>query len=204
MTDRTNVLYNGDMENTYRKRKEKLINFFDGNKRLPSYSEMLEMFSLKSKNTIANLVDKFIDDGLVAKDSSGKIVPKNIFGGVKVLGTVEAGFPSPAEEELGDTITLDEFLIQKKEASFLLRVSGESMKNAGINSEDYVIVEKGRQAKIGDIVIAEVDGDWTMKWFRKINNKLALVPDNPKFSPIFPKNELNIGGVVIGVIRKYT
>ena len=192
------------MENTYRKRKEKLINFFDGNKRLPSYSEMLEMFSLKSKNTIANLVDKFIDDGLVAKDSSGKIVPKNIFGGVKVLGTVEAGFPSPAEEELGDTITLDEFLIQKKEASFLLRVSGESMKNAGINSEDYVIVEKGRQAKIGDIVIAEVDGDWTMKWFRKINNKLALVPDNPKFSPIFPKNELNIGGVVIGVIRKYT
>ncbi|NTU70149.1 repressor LexA [bacterium] len=191
------------MNNIYKERKEKFIDFYKENKRIPSYSEMMKLFSLKSKDSIFKIVSKFIEEGLVSKDNQGKIVPKSILVGARLLGTVAAGFPSPAEEDLGDTITLDDFLIHKKEATFLLKVSGESMINAGINPDDYVVVEKGKEAKSGDIVIAEVDTEWTMKWLRKIDGRVALVPDNPKFPIIYPENELNIGGVVVGVVRKY-
>ena len=121
----------------------------------------------------------------------------------RVRGTVEAGFPSPAEEELVDTLSLDEMLIQNREASFLLRVTGDSMTGAGIMPGDMVIVDRGQTAKNGDIVIAEVDGQWTMKYLRKRGENVTLVPANPKYQPIRPKNELTIAGVVTAVVRKY-
>ena len=84
-------------------------------------------------------------------------------GGLPVLGYVIAGFPTPAEEELRDLLSFDEYLITRPNSSFILKVSGDSMINAGILPGDLVIVEKGRNPKTGDIVIAEVDGKWTMK-----------------------------------------
>ena len=83
-----------------------------------------------------------------------------------LLGIVEAGFPS-AEEELIDTMSLDEYLIENKEASYILRVKGDSMIDAGIREGDLVIVERTNAPRVGDIVIAEVDGEWTMKYLRK-------------------------------------
>ncbi|HTF99770.1 MAG TPA: transcriptional repressor LexA [Nitrospirota bacterium] len=121
----------------------------------------------------------------------------------RVLGLVEAGFPSPAEEELRDTLSLDEYLIQNPDASFLLKVSGDSMVNAGILPGDMVIVDRGQTGKSGDIVIAEVDGEWTMKFFKKSGDVIWLVPANPKYKPIRPQRELKIAGVVTAVVRKY-
>jgi Peptidase S24-like len=77
----------------------------------------------------------------VEKDEAGKIVPGRLFHAVPVLGTVTAGFPSPADEELGDTMSLDEFLITNKEATYILKVNGESMIEAGILSGDLLLVE---------------------------------------------------------------
>ena len=125
------------------------------------------------------------------------------FGRTRVLGTVEAGFPSPAEEELTDTMSLDEWLIGNKEATFMLKVRGESMQGAGIIQGDMVLVERGVTPREGDIVIAEVDGAWTMKYLRHRNGRVMLEPANPKFRPIFPSEELNIAAVVKAVIRKY-
>jgi SOS regulatory protein LexA len=124
-------------------------------------------------------------------------------GACRLIGAVEAGFPSPAEEELVDTLSLDELLITNREASFLLKVTGDSMTGAGIMPEDLVIVERGRTPKSGDIVIAEVDGQWTMKYLRKRGDSVALIPANPKYQAIRPKNELKIAGVVTAVVRKY-
>jgi SOS regulatory protein LexA len=121
----------------------------------------------------------------------------------RVLGLVEAGFPSPAEEELRDTLSLDEFLVSNPDASFLLKVSGDSMTGAGILPGDLVIVDRGQTAKSGDIVIAEVDGEWTMKFFKKSGDAVYLVPANPKYKPIRPQYELKITGVVTAVVRKY-
>jgi SOS regulatory protein LexA len=124
--------------------------------------------------------------------------------GYRVLGLVEAGWPSPAEEELRDTLSLDEFLVTNPDASFLLKVSGDSMTGAGILPGDLVIVDRGETAKSGDIVIAEVDGEWTMKFFRKSGDDVYLVPANPKYKPIRPQRELRIAGVVTAVVRKYS
>jgi len=134
---------------------------------------------------------------------AGRFSPVPATSPIRQLGTVEAGFPSPAEEELADTISLDDMLITNREASFLLKVSGDSMTGVGIMPGDMVIVDRGRTAKSGDIVIAQVDGEWTMKHLRKRGDTVLLVAANPKYQPIKPKNELKIAGVVTAVVRKY-
>ncbi len=124
-------------------------------------------------------------------------------GGLAVSGRVHAGFPSPAEEELLDTMSLDEYLIENKEATFILKVSGNSMIDAGIMPQDLVLVERTNEAKPGDIVIAEVDGKWTMKYLRQKGSRMYLEPANKKYAPIYPEEELKISAVVKAVIRKY-
>jgi len=171
--------------------------------RMPSFSEIGLMAGLRSKNAVAKLVDKLEQQGMLARDAKGRLIPKSLSHGIRLLGTVEAGFPSPAEEELRDTLSLDDLLIQNREATFLLKVSGDSMSGAGILPGDMVIVDRGQTAKSGDIVIAEVDNEWTMKYLRKRGAVVTLVPANPKYQPITPKNELKIAGVVTAVVRKY-
>ncbi|HOX14932.1 MAG TPA: LexA family transcriptional regulator [Smithellaceae bacterium] len=120
-----------------------------------------------------------------------------------VNGEVCAGFPSPAEEELRDVISFDEYLVSHPETSFLLSVTGDSMIGAGIMEKDLVIVERGRQPKNGDIILAEVDGNWTMKYLRKKGKTITLEAANPKYPPIVPQTELRIAGVITALVRKY-
>jgi SOS regulatory protein LexA len=186
--------------------KNKVKKFYTDNKIMPSYSDMMKMFNLKSKNAVFKIVNKLIDADLVEKDSQGRLMPTNKFlGGVKILGAVEAGFPTPAEEDLAETMSLDNYLIGNKEATFMLRVSGESMIDAGIQPDDMVIVERRTDAKDGDIVVAFIDGGYTVKFLRKRNGKVWLEPANSKFHDIIPADgeELRIMAVVKAVIRKY-
>jgi repressor LexA len=180
------------------------ISFFYHTKgRMPSFSEIGELTGLQSKNAVSKLVDKLDSLKVVGKDEKGRLIPRSIASPVRILGSVEAGFPSPAEEELADTLSLDDLLIENPDATFLLKVSGDSMSEAGILPGDMVIVDKGQTPKSGDIVIAEVDGQWTMKYLRKRGESVTLIPANPKYKPIKPKNELKIAGVVTAVVRKY-
>lgn len=186
------------------KEKNKLIKFYKNYRRMPSYAELMNLFGYKSKNAAYKLASKFIEMGMIEKDDTGKLIPKrNFFGGAKILGSVQAGFPSPAEEELADTMTLDEFLIENRDATYILKVTGDSMKDAGILEGDMVIVDRSEKPSEGDIVVAEVDGQWTMKYYRKKNNKVYLQAANKKYKDIFPENELKIAAIVKSVIRKY-
>ncbi len=187
----------------YPKHFTNIIQFYKTNKRLPSYREMLKLTGFKSTNAIHKMVSRLIERELLSKDASGKLVPGQKFLGLPMLGTVEAGWPSPAEEELVDTLSLDEWLINNREATFMLKVSGESMIDAGIRPGDTLLVERGRTPKNGDIVVAEVDKQWTLKYFEKHGNQITLIPANKKFKPITPKDELNIAAVVVAAIRKY-
>lgn len=177
--------------------------FYHTKGRMPSFSEIGELTGLQSKNAVSKLVDKLDSLKVVGKDEKGRLIPRSIASPVRILGSVEAGFPSPAEEELADTLSLDDLLIENPNATFLLKVSGDSMSEAGILPGDMVIVDKGQTPKSGDIVIAEVDGQWTMKYLRKRGESLTLIPANPNYKPIKPKNELKIAGVVTAVVRKY-
>lgn len=177
--------------------------FYREQKRMPSFSEIGAMTGLRSKNAVHKLVNRLQRLKMLERDTKGRLIPGSIGTPVKVLGTIAAGFPSPAEEELVDTLSLDDLLIQNREATFLLKVSGDSMSGAGILPGDLVLVDKGQPPKTGDIVIAEVDGEWTMKYLKKRGENVALIAANPKYKPIRPMNELKIAGVVTAVVRKY-
>ena len=179
-----------------------LRRFYRSNRRMPSYSEMCRIFGYNSKNAVFRLVKKLIDEGFVEKDSAGRLTPCQNRFGIPMVGYVQAGFPTPAEEALLDSITLDNFLIDKPESSFLLKVSGDSMIDAGIFEGDLVIIERGGTAKNGDIVLACVDGEWTLKYLRKTQDGAELVSANPKYPVIKPEGSLEISGKVKAVIRK--
>lgn len=174
---------------------------------MPSYSEMMKLFGFKSKNAVFRVVEKLIDAGMVAKDHIGRLVPSQSFTedatSVPMLGFVTAGFPATVEEELVDKINLDDLLIKNKPITYMLEVDGDSMIDAHIEPGDMVLVEKTNQAKDGDIIIAEVDGEFTMKYFRKEGAKVWLEPANKNYKPIYPTHSLNINAVVKAVIRKY-
>ncbi len=182
----------------------KFKTFYSKNKRLPSFSEIQNLLGYSSKGGVSRLIDHLVEKSIVKRDTTGRLIPTHFFeGGLRLLGSVQAGFPSPAEEELIDLISLDEFLVQKKEASFLVKVTGDSMIEAGIMPNDLVIVEKGKDPKHGDVVIAQVDGEWTMKFYFKKGRDVILKAANKKYPPITPKEELVVGGVVVACIRKY-
>ena len=169
---------------------------------MPTYSEMTGLINFKSKNAVAKIVNKLIEVGLVAKDHLGRVIPSNTFGEIPKLGLVKAGLPSDAEE-IQDTINLDDFLIGNKPLTYMLEVDGDSMIEAHIEKGDHVLVEKTDQAKDRDIVIAEVDGEFTMKYFRRDGAKVWLEPANKNFKMIYPERSLNILAKVKAVIRKY-
>ncbi len=187
----------------FRSRLQEIGRFYKEAGRMPSYAEIGGLTGLRSKNAVFKFIGRLEKLKILARDGKGRLIPLALANPVRVLGTVEAGFPSPAEEELVDTLSLDDLLIQNREATFLLKVSGDSMTGAGIMPGDMVIVDKGQTAKSGDIVIAQVDGEWTMKYLRKRGDTVTLLAANPKYQPIKPKNELRIAGVVTAVVRKY-
>ena len=189
--------------NKMKARAEAISEFYHDQGRMPSFSEIGKMLGLASKNAVSKVVVRLEKMKVLERDKKGRLIPCSIVCPVRVLGTVEAGFPSPAEEELVDTISLDELLIQNRQSTFLLKVSGDSMTDAGILPGDMVIVDKGLTPKSGDIIIAQVDGEWTMKYLKKRGDKAILVPANPKYKPIKPASELKIAGVVTAVVRKY-
>lgn len=188
----------------YSKISSLLESFYRSKRRMPSYSEMLVLFEQKSKGGLAHLVGNLIKKGLVKKDSSGRLLPAtSLLGGAKYVGSVSAGWPSPAEEEILDTMSLDEWLISRKTGTYIFKVSGDSMIEAGIMDGDLLVVQRGITPKNGHIVIARVDNEYTVKYFHKAGSVVTLRPANPKYKPITPKSDLVVAAVVVGCVRKY-
>lgn len=183
-------------------RLDALRKFYWKHKRLPSYSEMLKIFGFASKKAIHLIVHKWIEEGILKIDSH-KVAPTSRFFALPLFGTIKAGFPIIAEENR-DYLSLDEYLIEDPTSSFLLKVSGDSLTGVGIYDGDIVIIEKKRSANPGDIVLAEIDREWTLKILQKQpeTSRFFLVAANPKYPPFFPSQEMKIFGVVGAVIRK--
>ena len=170
---------------------------------MPGYQEIMNLVGFKSKNAVYKLINKLVEEGILNKDSKGKLTPNKLFGEIPLLGLVEAGFPTDAGEAMTDTLSLDDYLIEHKDSSYLLEVKGDSMIDEGIKEGDLVLVERKGEAEDGDIVIAEIDGGWTMKYLRKKNGKVFLEAANSKYKPMYPTYGFRIAAIVKGVIRKY-
>ena len=170
---------------------------------MPSYQEIAQLVRYRSKNAVWKLVRQLIAQELLAQDVRGRLLPTPAFYAIPWLGTVVAGFPSPADEELLDTMSLEDYLGHNKDATYLLRVTGDSMIDAGILPGDLVLVERRETARSGEIVVAEVDGEWTMKTYRKRGRTITLEPANTQYPPIVPKEAIRIVAIVKAVMRKY-
>lgn len=170
---------------------------------MPTYDEICELLGYNSKNAAFKLVDKLVEMGFVEKMDKGRLKPGPHFAGMPLYSSVSAG-PATAEEEvLVDRIDLNDYLVRKPEKTILINVRGDSMIEAGIQESDKVVVETGASVRVGDIVVAIVDGDYTVKYLdQSPNGQVILHPANANYSPIIPRGELKIFGKVIGVIRK--
>jgi repressor LexA len=127
----------------------------------------------------------------------------NVFVKIPVIGRVAAGIPINAVENLEGSLVVDPSFLKKAEDAFALRVKGDSMINAGINDKDLVIVSPKEQAKNGDIVVAMLNDEATVKKFEFINNKIRLIAENNAYLPIEVKTEddFKLIGKVKGVVR---
>lgn len=118
---------------------------------------------------------------------------------------VPAGFPSPADDHVEKRLDLNEYLIKKSDATFFVKIKGDSMVDASINDGDIVIVDRSMQAKVGDIVLASVDGNFTIKTLSKYKLNPRLLPANEKYKPIEinDNTQFELWGVVTGAVRKF-
>jgi SOS regulatory protein LexA len=182
--------------------KTKILSFYGKERRMPTYSEAMKLFGFKSKNAVFRVFEKLIEAGVVVKDRLGRLQAARALGEVPLLGSVTAGMPRTAEE-IFDTLDLEDFLIEKRGSTYMLEVDGDSMIDAHIQDKDMVIAEVANRARVGEIVIANIDGEWTMKYYREKNGKPYLEPANKNFKPLYPKESFSIGAVVRGVVRKY-
>jgi DNA polymerase V len=118
---------------------------------------------------------------------------------------VKAGFPNPAEEAGGFALDLNEYLVKHPASTYYLRVEGDSMIGAGITSGDIVVVDKSLEARSGDIVVAAVDGEFTLKRLKKQSNgDVWLMPENPAYRPIalHEVTDAVLWGVVTFVVHR--
>ena len=117
---------------------------------------------------------------------------------------VPAGFPSPAEDFTDLDLNLQEYLVQHPSATFCVRVTGDSMQNAGICSGDVMVVDRALEPQNNTIVLAILDGEFTVKRIQKKGQELYLKPENSKFKPIQITEEMNfqVWGVVTHIIHK--
>jgi DNA polymerase V len=122
------------------------------------------------------------------------------------LESVSAGFPSPADDYLEGRLDLNEYLVRNPSATFFLRVTGDSMIDAGIHSGDVLIVDRSLTPRSGSIVIAAIDGELVVKRLKISKNKIFLIPENRQYEPIEIKSEMNfeVWGVVTSVIHSLT
>ncbi len=119
--------------------------------------------------------------------------------------SVEAGFPSPAEDHIEKTLDINELLIEHPAATFFVRVAGDSMIGAGIHAGDVLVVDRSKTASDGNIIIALVNGEYTVKRLSMKQGVITLCPENPDFAPILlsGQDELIVWGVVTGLARQF-
>ena len=123
----------------------------------------------------------------------------------KMSGTVVAGFPSPAEQYLEPPLDLNELLVKRPAATFFVRVSGDSMTGEGIHDGDILVVDRSLRPASGDVIIASVDGDFTVKTYRRDKNGIRLEPANPAYPVIRLRSgqELDYFGKVTACIHRF-
>lgn len=197
--------------------KEKIYQFIiagiERNGYPPTVREICDGVGLASPASVHRYLRMLTEEGMLSADPNKKraysvsssTVHKRV-ASLPLLGKVAAGLPILAHENREDTFPVPSMLLHGlRSEAFMLRVDGESMKNAGIYNGDIIVVEFGAEPKDGDIVVARIDGEEvTVKRFFLKENEIELRPENEAFSPmIYPADRVEILGCVTGLMRSY-
>lgn len=182
----------------------RLQDYYARHRVLPSYARIGVLVGLNSKASVAGLVQRLKAEGFVESTPDRRLKPGRRFFERPMTESVQAGLPTLAPDVIApDTITIDERLIPNPSNTVLIKVKGDSMIDAGIHEGDLVIVEKRASANIGNIVVAIIDNEFTLKRLHKERGRIVLKPENRAYPVIRPKGELEIFGVVVGQFRTY-
>ena len=189
---------------------EFLKNYTENKGYPPSVREICEAVSLKSTSTVHGHLKRLEKKGLIKRDPTKPraleiiefLQPKREMINIPIVGNITAGTPILATENIEDTFTLPLDFIKHNNELFMLRVSGNSMINAGINDGDLAIIEKTQHASNGDIVVALIDESSTIKRFFKENNHIRLQPENDAMLPMIV-DDCKILGKLVGIFRSY-
>jgi SOS regulatory protein LexA len=181
----------------------KLQDYYADNNVLPPYSTIMALLGLRSKSPVAALIARLKLQGFLESTPEKRLKPGKRFFERPIFDSVQAGAPRHADESRYDTITIDEYLVESPSNTVLINVKGDSMIDAGIMPGDTVVVEKRGPATAGDMVIAIVDNEFTLKTLGNEKGQFVLIPANPAYPVIRPKGDLEIFGVVVGQFRKY-
>ena len=169
---------------------------------LPSIRQIASDLNFKYHNSVQHYLEALMFGGLVKKIDSFLYLDKKLFG-LKIYDSrIPAGNPQLAEDSY-EIFDFENYMRVDNERCFILRVSGDSMIDAGIYDGDLITVDTKIQPTHGLIVVAIIDGGYTVKYLRKKGNRHYLRAANPKYKDIYPETEFKIVGVVTGSIRKF-
>ena len=198
-----NVLYYPAMEDRDIAYLNKLRDYYTEQRVLPSFSGVAKLVGLRSTSAVSAMVKRLKERGYLDSSPDRRLQPGKKFFERVIEDTVQAGQPQIGNDSVLNSFAIDEYLIDTPSRTVLLRVNGDSMQEAGLFSGDMVIVKKGAPASIGDIVVAIVDRDYTVKFLAKDEGGYYLKPGNNDFPDIRPEVSLELFGVVVGMFRRF-
>lgn len=173
----------------------RLRDYYARHRVLPSYSGVRELLGVKAKSHAAYRVARLREQGYVEAGSDGRLAPTTKFLERTVVGQARAGYAEAAVEQ-AELLAIDAFLVAHPSRTVIVKVKGDSMKDDGLLDGDFVVVERGRHAVPGDVVVAVVDGEQTIKRLAKERERFVLKPANDAYPVIRPQGALEIYGVV--------
>jgi SOS regulatory protein LexA len=180
-----------------------LQDYYAQHRALPSYASIGQLLGLKSKSSVAAMVARLKLAGYLDSTPDKRLAPTGrFFARPLAESPVQAGMPNSVDDAQADALTIDDYLIERPSQTVLIRVKGDSMLDAGILEGDLVVVEKTASAKRGDVVVAIVDGQFTLKRLDIERGQFVLKPENKAFPVIRPEGTLEIFGVMVGLVRK--
>jgi repressor LexA len=181
----------------------KLQDYYAKHRSLPSYARLGEVLGLSAKSGVKKVLERLQKQGYLSRTPDDMWVPEPSFFERFVSNVaVPAGPPTTAYDVNAESFLIDQYLVHKPSQTTLIPVKGDSMRDA-VHDGDIAVVERCPTAKPGDLVVAIVDGEFTLKTLIQEKGQFALLPANPDYPIIYPKDKLEIFGIVVGLIRKY-